>query len=759
MRCDRISHCVDASDEIGCKCEDGEFTCNCIQQGTCILEDGCRAELVNGFFLCPEGRILIKNKHRINTHRLHNVSECNDIGFPGCDHSSCYRSNFSACVDDNCYESHVLCTSYCDQDLCRGVFQCSDNRTIFLSQFCDGIVDCFDGSDEFTNQPGFKCDECVLPQNNLYDDVAHCDNNADLIKQLFECFDNRLLISPQQVCDGVGDCYDMSDECLCDTYFNTEMCTNMFENKNLKCFDNENRKLWRSFLNDTASAFTRESKSGFVECAAKFNRSSLVITCDGRPECRDFTDECQCSNPPRFCDDSCHSYFPMGDRYCDGIEDPVWQYINSSDCPRGFDELFCPKRFKCNATGKVSIDVLQVCDGKRDCNDNSDESACSSATNISRIFSSDTEMIANLAIKSAFWIIGTLVMVGNSYVIITTIAFLKTKQTLDDSFQRFIVLNISIADFIMGIYLITIASFDAAFSGYYGKVDGEWRSSLKCSVIGSLAVISSETSCFLMVVLTAFRQKNITKTIESLNASLRSWKICIIAAWLFSFFLSIVPMLPKTSDYFLHSFSYSSSFQNDIWYKTTLVQFACRLSALSNTTIEFAGNRFQSVKTFVVRSFANNASVKFFGYYGETSICLPRFYVAYGESSWEFTLAIITVNLLSVVFIAVSYLIIYKHSTESSAKLGTNRSNNQTNRLQKRIARIIATDFCCWIPICVMAYVRLGVEFSDIAYQISAVLLLPINSAMNPILFSSLLDKLIDSCCNTYQRLKSVCGV
>ena len=53
-----------------------------------------------------------------------------------------------------------------------------------------------------------------------------------------------------------------------------------------------------------------------------------------------FSDECQCSNPPSFCKDSCHSYFPMGDRYCDGIEDPAWQYINSSDCPRGFDELF-----------------------------------------------------------------------------------------------------------------------------------------------------------------------------------------------------------------------------------------------------------------------------------------------------------------------------------------------------------------------------------------------------------------------------------
>ena len=726
--------------------------------------DGCKSknEVANAFLRCPEERILLRNKTKVNIHRLHNVSECNFIEFPGCDNSTCYHTDFPMCVHDNCYESHVLCTSYCDQDFCRRIFQCSDNSTIFFSQFCDGIVDCFDGSDEFTNQPGFKCDKCVLPQNNLYDNVAHCDNNADLrpIIQFFKCFDNRLLILDQQVCDGVNDCYDMSDECLCDAYFDSEMCMNIFEDKNFQCFDNENRSSWHSFLKDNAFSIREASKSRFVECKTKFDNSAIAITCDGRPECRDFSDECECSNPPLFCNNTCHTYFPMGDRYCDGVEDPAWQYINRSDCPPGFDEMVCPKRFNCNATGKVSIDVLYVCDGKSDCNDNSDEKNCSTATKISSIFSSNTEMIANPAIKSAFWIMGILVMIGNGYVIITKISFLKKKQTFGgNSFQHFIILNLSIADFIMGIYLITISFYDVSFSGFYGAVDSEWRSSLKCSVIGSLAIISSETSCFLIVALTGFRLKNITQAVKSLNASLRPWKIYTLLAWFFSFCLGIAPILPQTSQYFLHSFSYSSPFQNGTWYATNLEQFACRLSALSNKTINFVGNKFQSIQSFAAGSFPNNASVKRFGYYGETSVCMPRFYVAYGESSWEFTLAIITLNFLSFVFIAVSYFIIYKHSTSSSVNLGTNRPNNRAATMQKRIARIIATDFFCWIPICLMAFLRLGVELSDIAYQISAVLLLPINSAMNPILFSSLLDKLIDLCRHTYQRLKNMCRV
>ena len=628
------------------------------------------------------------------------------------------------------------------------MFQCDDRSLIFYSQFCDGIIDCVDGSDEITNPPGFKCKNCILPQSNLYDDFAHCNNNSDYCfvpnSACFLCFDKRLLISSLQVCNGVNDCYDWSDECLCEEYFDSEICRSAFEDNNFQCFDGGILKRSYSVLNVTK--FQSHNQNFLTSCHTKLNMSKSAITCDGRPECRDYSDECQCPNPPLFCNDSCHTYFPMGDRYCDGVEDPAWLFINKSECPRGFDELFCSKRFKCNADGKISIDVQQVCDGKADCDDSSDENNCSAVLHTQRIFSSDTEMIANPAIKSGFWIMGFVVVIGNIYVILTSIGFLKQKQSLDIiSFHQVIILNISIADFIMGTYLLTIASYDASFSGFYGRVDREWRSSLSCSIIGSLAVFSSETSCFLMVVLTAFRLRNVTNALESMSFSLRPWQFLVAIAWFISMIISIVPLLNLTSQYFLHSFSYSSPFSSGVWYSTKLTQFVCRFAALSNTAIKFSGNEFQSVKNYVNNNLSSEMSVKFFGYYGETSVCMPRFYVAYGESSWEYTISIITLNFLSFLFIAVSYFIIYKYFSASSANSKSINKNEEATRMQKRIACIIATDFCCWIPICIMAYVKLlGAELSDIAYQISAVLLLPINSAMNAFLFSPLPDKLID---------------
>ena len=655
----------------------------------------------------------------------------------------------------------MICTSKCDDDeLCKGVFQCDDNKLIFYSQFCDGIIDCFDGSDEIINQPGFKCNKCILPQRNLYDDFAHCDNISEYCfahnNACFWCFDKRLLISSSQVCNGVSDCYDSSDECLCEEYLDSKMCTSAFKNDNFQCFDND--ILRPSYSSPNGGKFQSSNRNFLTTCRTKFNISISAITCDGRPECRDYSDECKCPEPPLFCNDSCHSYFLMGDRYCDGVEDPAWQYINKSECPRGFDELFCSKRFKCSADDKISIDVQQVCDGKVDCDDASDENNCPGVSNIQSIFSSDTEMIANPAIKSGFWIMGFAVIIGNTYMIITLIAFLRKKQSLDIlSFHQVIILNISIADFIMGIYLLTIASYDASFSGFYGSVDREWRSSLSCSIIGSLAVFSSETSCFLMVILTAFRLRNVAKALESMAFSLLPWKIFIAIAWFLSLIISFVPLLNYTSQYFLHSFSYSSTFYNGTWVAGKLQQFVCRYAALNNATIKFSGNKFQSIKSYIDNNLSDKLPmIKVFGYYGGTSVCMPRFYVAYGESSWEYTILIITLNFLSFAFIAVSYFIIYKYFSTTSANSGSHKTKEEAITTQKRIARIILTDFCCWIPICIMAYGRLSVEFSEIAYQISAVLLLPINSAINPFLFSPLPTRLINLCRHKFQSQSNV---
>ena len=319
-------------------------------------------------------------------------------------------------------------------------------------------------------------------------------------------------------------------------------------------------------------------------------------------------------------------------------------------------------------------------------------------------------------------------------------------------FQLIVILNTSIADFIIGVYLLTIASYSAVYSGIYGLVDHEWRSSLSCSFVGSLAVFCSETTCFFMVILTAFRLRNVCNAYNpsmQMNLSLLLLKLSVGTAWLMSFFLSIIRYFSVTSQYFVHSISFSSVFHRErTWNVPTLKQFMCRYGLLSNSTLPNNENHLESIDMFLRSRFPEGGTIRSFGYYGETSVCMPSIYAGPGESSWQHTLFLITLNFLSFLFIAIGYIFLYKYASSSSAKAQNKLSDKLAAKMQKRIARIIATDFCCWIPICIMTYVRIsGATYSVLVYQISAVLLLPINSAVNPFLFSSLPEKFIDLFC------------
>jgi len=72
-----------------------------------------------------------------------------------------------------------------------------------------------------------------------------------------------------------------------------------------------------------------------------------------------------------------------------------------------------------------------------------------------------------------------------------------------------------------------------------------------------------------------------------------------------------------------------------------------------------------------------------------------------------------------------------------------NKKDNRMLKLKKRILYIILTDTLCWLPIIIMSFMSYsGFKLVGEVNPVSAIVILPINSAINPLIYSRL-DKYI----------------
>ena len=578
--------------------------------------------------------------------------------------------------------------------------RCS-NACIPLHKHGDGFLDCPDKSDETHFLKTVSCNGCNVTIRRL-PSIRECNELGPLLCDNSTCYQATTFSCAHSDCDDT--------EVICISYCNAS-------NESSRC------------------QLGMQCADGELILASQF--------CDFSVDCSDYSDE----------------YEVFGFKCIGVTSDCFLPQINLLDnaahCKNGSDLRFNDNSswFKC-LDNKHIISTDEVCDNEINCYDSSDERSCDGKEG-SNSFSSVAKLIGSNIMLSAFWIIGTIVIMGNSAVIFTTVKFLRTTVGTDSlKLQYLIILNIACADFIMGIYLLTIAAHSVYYSGsFVGVVAWEWKTSRRCSIIGSLAVISSEASCFLMVVLTSFRLYNVCKPVASLTSSTLPWKLSVCASWLMAVTIAAIPATLQAHYvgryYYLSNWYYPGKFYLT---RLDLAKYAIRYATLSNQTIEIDPNDFNSIRNF----FETNFLIGFLrehSYYSESNICLPGFFVGLYvfSNAFEYTLVIITINFVAFIFITIAYIAIYVKSMCTTKSLRRGNPSRREKRMQRRIARIILTDFCCWIPICIFSYLSTNKQlFSnpltttglDFVYQVTASFFLPINSALNPLLFSSFIDKL-----------------
>ena len=258
------------------------------------------------------------------------------------------------------------------------------------------------------------------------------------------------------------------------------------------------------------------------------------------------------------------------------------------------------------------------------------------------LFSSCDDLLQNDLMRISMWVIGTSAFFGNIAVIFQRI--MHQRSTLNTPYGLFI-MNLSISDMIMGIYVYIISIADVIFRGKYILHDKYWRDSFICKVAGVLSTLSSEMSVnFIMII--SFQRFIVTKLPMTHTSVIdfKKAKIIVLVTWCIVLILSIVPLFD--TKYFSDSF------------------------------------------------------------YTKTSVCLALPFGPKKIAGWEYTAAIfVFYNVIVFMVVSVLYLLIYQE-VKSSNRPNSNMKQKDVI-LARRLFLVVFTDLVCWFPVGILGKTHL----------------------------------------------------
>ncbi|XP_043209233.1 relaxin receptor 2-like, partial [Amphibalanus amphitrite] len=251
-----------------------------------------------------------------------------------------------------------------------------------------------------------------------------------------------------------------------------------------------------------------------------------------------------------------------------------------------------------------------------------------------------------------------------------------------------LICNLAVADLLMGIYLFVLAFKDLEYRGDYNEHAAHWRDSPLCVISGVLAMTSSEVAVMIMTFMSVDR------------------------------FLAIVyPMIRQRASN--HMSRTVLGFMSVIWTVGLIIAL---------------------VPVFYWRSYST--------FYGINGICFPLHVQRPDFVGWKYSAFIfLGINVFSLILIIGSYAAMFFNIQQ------TRRNTPLVVReveVALRFFCIVATDCLCWTPIVVTkVLVLIGVQIPTELHAWIVVFVLPINSAVNPFLYTFTTTKF-------YSRIKTV---
>ncbi|XP_071479555.1 uncharacterized protein [Diadema antillarum] len=305
-------------------------------------------------------------------------------------------------------------------------------------------------------------------------------------------------------------------------------------------------------------------------------------------------------------------------------------------------------------------------------------------------FSSCEDLMSNAILRAFIWILGSSAFVGNTFVV--GYRLYQAMYGQGKTVQASLITHLAISDLLMGTYMITIASADFHYRGNYAVYADAWQSSVICKMAGMISLISSEASVFLIMVISLDRCLHVVAPFKrSLHFSPRGAHIVEFIIW---FVAGTLGLLPLCIPWFIK------------------------------------GN-----------------------FYGQSGVCLALPLTADRPSGWAYSVSLfIGANFVAFLVTLLCYVAIFVFFQLSKRRISKRGKGSKEEKrlaeeikLASKMALIVGTDLICWMPIIIMGLMSAAgkLVISSQVYAWTAVFILPVNSSLNPYLYtlSSLQNK------------------
>ncbi|XP_071500488.1 G-protein coupled receptor GRL101-like [Diadema antillarum] len=579
----------------------------------------------------------------------------------------------------------------CGSDDLHGFVCSSGLQTIRTVARCDHVVDCHDFSDEV------GCGNCSA--------------------ELFACRGSDLCLKADYQCDGVNDCPLSDDEENCETLWCPRGCScgeSPYNNLNgplqPACGQPDWQPMWVNCTNGWNEEYARNTTKKAI--LFEFDKNQLTNLRPGV-----FKDLGRSLERLVLTN---NSITEVNATLFTGVENKL--YILSFEgnplmriAPGTFKNLTVLKNLYILARppsplllypdifdGLGNLETINVYD-PRICCISPGDSVCTLFEPAHPLFTCRMTFLQNLPIEISIYILGISALIGNSYVIIQRLLAKFSRDTA--KVQSILILNLAISDFLMGIYLLILAIMDIVISDSYfweGRAE-EWRTSSICQAAGFISVLSSETSVFLITIISLDRVISVLFPFSEHRLSVKSARVVVGMTWGLALFLSTCAVVLN----YLNPDAYSLS---DVCVGLPLVRKNSHLNSVVDE------------RTFNQIGVARYATV-----------------AMASESTWQFSIVLfLGVNFFCFSVVLIAYIIIFIWVRVTRNNAGRKDSEGTEIKMAAKMSLLVGTDFFCWMPIIILGILVQSsvITLSSDVYVWLVVFVLPINSSINPYLYT-----------------------